>query len=637
MTGEMSRLLDALGRAEQERMTVCHLAGGTFASVITPVAGAPRLVAEHADRDCWYGTGVLHPRVSTGRGGARDVIGVREVFADLDVKPGGMASTAAAEAVIEDLSAMLGMDPVAVVHSGHGLQPHWAIERDVATDWVDETSPEWVAATALWRRWGRLVAHVAGEHGGAVDNVFDLSRVLRAPGTVNRKGAPVPVTMELTGGGAVALTRLAETLDEYGVETAPEDIERLDDVISDAGTWAFAERTCGYATAMVAGWAGDAPTERHPWLVSQATRLAAAHRAGCLTGADHSAAVAVLAERFRARLRVGSPRAEHRGEITGALAWGIQRVSTFATDRVPRELGEHIHPADARAAAGADGAPGPAQDSERAPGDSYRPVDLGEVVAGVLSGAVTRPVPTVGVRDDGAGLFYPGRVNGLAGPSGSGKGWVALYACVQEIAAGRHVVYLDFEDDPAAIVARLLDAGADPAHVVARFHYVQPDEPAGVTARGHLAAAIAQYAPSLVVIDSTGESMALDGPNPTMTTTLPGGSAPCRRPSPTSAPAVVVIDHVVKSDEGGLWPIGSQRKRAAISGRCSWSPRSRSSRRARPARRSWSAPRTGTAPTAGGWPSAGSPSLRTVTGSHWRCTPPTVTPRRAGSHSGPRP
>lgn len=31
-------------------------------------------------------------------------------------------------------------------------------------------------------------------------------------------------------------------------------------------------------------------------------------------------------------------------------------------------------------------------------------------------------------------------------------------------------------------------------------------------------------------------------------------------------PAVVVLDHVVKADDGGLWPIGSQRKRAAISG-----------------------------------------------------------------------
>jgi hypothetical protein len=346
VSGDARALLALLGRDDHERMTACHLAGGTFTSVITTVAEAPAVVAEHADGDCWYGTAVIHERVTSGRGAARDVIGVREVFADLDLKPGRMASTAAAEAVIRDLSAMLGVAPVAVVHSGHGLQPHWSIERDGDTDWSDETSPGWLAATALWRRWGRLVAHVASAHGGSVDNVYDLSRVLRTPGTVNRKGEPVPVTMDATGGGALSLTRLAECLDEYGVPAMPEDTERLDAVHSDAGSWTFADHTCGYARAMVAGWVTDKPTERHPWLVSQAIRLAAARRAGCFTEADHAAAVAVLADRFRTRLRVGRKRAEHLGEITGALAWGVQRASTFTDDRVLRELGGHVHVGD---------------------------------------------------------------------------------------------------------------------------------------------------------------------------------------------------------------------------------------------------------------------------------------------------
>ena len=137
----MRALLTLLGRGDHEHLSVCHLAGGTFTSVITTVAEAPAVVAEHADGDCWYGTAVIHERVTSGRGAARDVVGVPEVFADLDVKPGGMTSFAAAEAVIRDLSAMLGVDPVAVVHSGHGLQPHWALERDAGTDWADEPRP----------------------------------------------------------------------------------------------------------------------------------------------------------------------------------------------------------------------------------------------------------------------------------------------------------------------------------------------------------------------------------------------------------------------------------------------------------------------------------------------------------------
>jgi hypothetical protein len=64
--------------------------------------------------------------------------------------------------------------------------------------------------------------------------------------------------------------------------------------------------------------------------------------------------------------------------------------------------------------------------------------------------------------------------------------------------------------------------------------------------------------------------MALDGAKPNDDDT-----ARWFRGLPAAArlgPAVVVIDHVVKSDEGGLWPIGSQRKagsdlRRAVHGR----------------------------------------------------------------------
>ena len=36
--------------------------------------------------------------------------------------------------------------------------------------------------------------------------------------------------------------------------------------------------------------------------------------------------------------------------------------------------------------------------------------DLSGVVEGLLTGTITRPLPTVGRRSDGACLFYPGRV-----------------------------------------------------------------------------------------------------------------------------------------------------------------------------------------------------------------------------------
>ena len=248
-------LLAATGRDGHERLSVNHLSDdGTFISEITTVANAPAVAARYGDRDCWYGAGILHDRVKTGRGAARDVIGVRELSTDLDVKPGGMLSFAAAEQVIVDLSDMLGVSPAAWVYTGHGVQPHWALERGTGTDWQNESSPEWLAATKLWRRWGRLVADVAEKRGGGVDTVSDLSRLFRTPGTTNCKGTPVPVTLSMTSGSLLSLKRLAETLDEYGIPETVEDADLLDEVTSPQSSWTFAGATCAYVRQMITGW-----------------------------------------------------------------------------------------------------------------------------------------------------------------------------------------------------------------------------------------------------------------------------------------------------------------------------------------------------------------------------------------------
>jgi hypothetical protein len=346
-SSDFAALLEATGRRADERLSVNHRSeGGSFISEITTAASAPALVAKYADRDCWYGAAVLHGRVKSGRGAARDVIGVRELSTDLDVKPGGMISFAAAEQVVADLSDVLGVKPALCVYTGHGVQPHWALGRDTGTDWENESSPVWLAATVLWRRWGRLVAHVAQTRGGSVDTVSDLSRLFRTPGTTNRKGTPVPVTMTMTNGSQLSLKRLAETLDEYGIPEMAEDSEPLDEVTSPESSWTFADITCPYAGQMMTGWETDKPDQRHPWLVSQATRLAAAHRAGCISETDHKEAIRILTRRFRARLNVGRKRAEHPGEITGALAWGSMRVCTFRDNAVHSELGGHRHASD---------------------------------------------------------------------------------------------------------------------------------------------------------------------------------------------------------------------------------------------------------------------------------------------------
>ncbi len=201
------------------------------------------------------------------------------------------------------------------------------------------------------------------------------------------------------------------------------------------------------------------------------------------------------------------------------------------------------------------------------PGESWAALDLTETLAGVLAGTIERPSPTIGRRADGPGLFYRGRVNGVAGASNAGKSWTGFYTCAQEMAAGEHVVYVDLEDDDHGAVTRLLDLGTDPEAIRGRFHYVRPAEAFGLLAAARFAQLLDQVAPSVVVIDSTGESLALEGAKPNDDDDV----ARWFRRMPTAiarrcGAAVVVLDHVTKAEDGGLWPIGSQRKRAAITG-----------------------------------------------------------------------
>jgi hypothetical protein len=213
-------------------------------------------------------------------------------------------------------------------------------------------------------------------------------------------------------------------------------------------------------------------------------------------------------------------------------------------------------------------APSPPRSAEQTTAGPWTPVDLSDVVDGLVSGSLIRPVPTIGVRTDGKALFYKGKVNGVAGASGSGKTWDALLACVQVIGGGDDVVYIDYESDAAETVGRLLDLGADPAAITARCHYIQPDVRLGEDGAAALAELVLATGAAVVVIDSVGESMAVEGDSPNDD----DDTARWFRRLPTMlaklGPAVILIDHVTKADdrEPGLWPIGSQRKRAAISG-----------------------------------------------------------------------
>ncbi len=194
---------------------------------------------------------------------------------------------------------------------------------------------------------------------------------------------------------------------------------------------------------------------------------------------------------------------------------------------------------------------------------SWQPMDVATIVNGIVTGTTTRTVPEILTRNDGSALLYPGKVNGIHGDSGSGKTWTALFASAQTILDGSNVVYVDLEDSPTDVVTRLLALSVPPQKVIDHFRYVQPETAfeAGAEAFLDIAADAA-----LVVIDSTGESLSLEGANPNADEDIAAWFRNVPKRIAKLGPAVLVLDHMPKSSDSDLWPIGSQRKRAAIDG-----------------------------------------------------------------------
>jgi hypothetical protein len=182
-----------------------------------------------------------------------------------------------------------------------------------------------------------------------------------------------------------------------------------------------------------------------------------------------------------------------------------------------------------------------------------------------LSGEQRRPEPTIGLaRSDGQRLLYPGREHAVVGETESGKTWFALACVAAELAAGRHVVYLHYEEsDPGSTVERLALLGISPEVMVQRLRFAAPLRPA----RDDWLRALLTPAPSLVVHDGVNEAMSLHGAD----IMAADGAATFRRrlivPCLRAGAATLACDHVPKSVEGrGRDAYGSVHKGNAIDG-----------------------------------------------------------------------
>jgi hypothetical protein len=170
-------------------------------------------------------------------------------------------------------------------------------------------------------------------------------------------------------------------------------------------------------------------------------------------------------------------------------------------------------------------------------------------------------------RSDGAALFYAGRINGIIGPSESGKTWIVLEAVRQALLAGRRVVYFDFEDTVRGIIDRLTAMGLDMKERRAQFRYSGGDDAPTADGLVGLAQELVEYAPHLIVLDGVNAAMTLMGLDLTDNKDATTFAQRILDPMAQTGAAVVYVDHVPKNGlietKGG---IGAQAKRAMTTG-----------------------------------------------------------------------
>ncbi len=122
------------------------------------------------------------------RGAAESVIALPGLWADVDVKDPVHKQTSLPPTKREALKIVRGipLPPTWIVDTGHGVQAWWLFKEL----WVFGDEREREEARELSRRFQGTLRAEAGRHGWHMDGTHDLARLLRVPGTSNRKREP---------------------------------------------------------------------------------------------------------------------------------------------------------------------------------------------------------------------------------------------------------------------------------------------------------------------------------------------------------------------------------------------------------------------------------------------------------------
>lgn len=181
------------------------------------VEEAVRYVTTLAGEDIYVGVGLSAADFGpVHRCTSEKVMCIVGLWADLDLKSEAHAKSAL-PATVEDALSILPpiLPPTFVILTGHGAHAWWLFREPL----IFGSHEERAAAAKLANRWQTLLRLNAANRGWAFDRLADLARVLRIPGTVNKKDPqhPKPVVIHSDSGRRYNPSDFEEFLDNAQV------------------------------------------------------------------------------------------------------------------------------------------------------------------------------------------------------------------------------------------------------------------------------------------------------------------------------------------------------------------------------------------------------------------------------------
>lgn len=505
--------------------------------------------------DLYFGVATRHERLSgSARGGESDCAHIPALWLDVDIRGGhGKHDNPNLPATLEDAYELLNAFPVpptSIIETGGGLQAWWMLDEAI----------DGPTASPILDAWNVAWQHAAAQRGWAVDNVHDLPRVMRLPGTLNHRGDPPAAATIVTADWSRVYTvdDITQWLTPRNPTplSPPQNVQPLvqrDDRPGDQ----WAAKITWHELLTADGWSwhhrtGDEDHWTRPGKTIKDGTSATTNYEGSDVLKVFTSNASPLEQgetynkfHYLAVTRFG-------GDHAAATRWLVEQgYGTPAVERIdPAELIATLPPPTTT----------PTVDDT-----SWAPYDL----TPYITGNYQPPLPSILTRPDGRGLIYPEAANVLFGAPGVGKTWVAIAAIAQHIQAGHKAAFIDLEDHPGKLVARLKAFGLTPHQIETQFHYLRPDNldyPSAIQTTQHLAT----QGIDLIVIDSFGELLGLGGLDEYSNPDVTAITQQLLRPIIRQGHALILIDHVVKSEDGSRgYALGAQRKKAMVDG-ASW-------------------------------------------------------------------